>query len=79
MNRAPKVRSLRGKFMRALLLVMGSTGLATIAVLALHPHIEATGSIARRFIAAEPLLEEGLSLALAFVDVAGVKAALAAH
>ena len=46
-------------------------GGSTIAVLTLFPRVEATGSIARRFIAAEPLLEEGLSLALAFVDAAG--------
>ena len=52
-------------------------GTSTIAVLTLYPHVEATGSIARRFIAAEPLLEEGLSLALAFVDAAGIKAAMA--
>jgi hypothetical protein len=50
-------------------------GASTIAALTLYPRIEATGSIARRFIAAEPLLEEGLSLALAFVDVAAIKAA----
>jgi hypothetical protein len=48
----------------------------TIAALTLYPRLETTGSIARRFIAAEPLLEEGLSAALAFVDVAGVKDAL---
>ena len=48
----------------------------TIAALTLYPRLETTGSIARRFIAAEPLLEQGLSVALAFVDVAGVKAAL---
>jgi hypothetical protein len=47
----------------------------SIAALTLYPRLETTGSIARRFIAAEPLLEEGLSLALAFVDAAGVKAA----
>jgi hypothetical protein len=55
------------------------SGAATIAVLSLYPRVEATGSIARRFIAAEPLLEEGLSLALAFVDVAGVKVNLPTH
>ena len=49
----------------------------SIAALTLYPRLEATGSIARRFIAAEPLLEPGLSLALAFVDAAGMKAALA--
>ena len=54
-------------------------GASTMAVLTLYPRIEATGSIARRFIAAEPLLEEGLSLAVAFVDAAGIKAALVTH
>ncbi len=56
----------------------GSPGGAggSIAALTLYPRLETTGSIARRFIAAEPLLEEGLSLALAFVDVVGIKAAL---
>ena len=53
-------------------------GASTIAALTLYPRIEATGSIARRFIAAEPLLEEGLSLALAFVDAAGIESS-AAH
>ena len=54
----------------------GSSGAGSIAALTLYPRLEATGSIARRFVAAEPLLEEGLSLALAFVDAAGIKAAL---
>ena len=59
---------------------IASTGGAAgaIAALTLYPRLETTGSIARRFIAAEPLLEEGLALALAFVDAAGVKAALVA-
>jgi len=48
-----------------------------VAVLSLFPRLEATGSIARRFMAAEPLLESGLALALAFADVASVKVALA--
>jgi hypothetical protein len=39
-----------------------------VAVLTLAPRLELTGSIPRRFIAAEPLLEQGLTLALAFVD-----------
>jgi hypothetical protein len=54
----------------------GAGGAGSIAALTLFPRLEATGSIARRFIAAEPLLEEGMSLALAFVDAAGIKAAL---
>jgi carbon monoxide dehydrogenase subunit G len=53
----------------------GPGGTATIAALTLYPRLELTGSMGRKFIAAEPLLEEGLALALAFADVAGVKAA----
>jgi hypothetical protein len=39
-----------------------------LAVLTLAPRLELMGSIPRRFIAAEPLLEQGLTLALGFVD-----------
>jgi len=46
------------------------------AALSLYPRLETTGSVARRFIMAEPLLESGLALALSFADVASVKAAL---
>jgi hypothetical protein len=38
------------------------------AALTMAPRLDRTGSIPRRFIEAEPLLEHGLSLALAFVD-----------
>jgi hypothetical protein len=41
---------------------------STEAVLTMVPRLEATGLIPRRFIEAEPLLEQGLTLALAFVD-----------
>lgn len=41
---------------------------STEAVLTIYPRLEATGSIPRRFIEAEPLLEHGMTLALAFVD-----------
>jgi hypothetical protein len=41
---------------------------ASEAVLTMSPRLEATGSIPRKFIAAEPLLETGLGLALVFVD-----------
>ncbi len=52
---------------------------ATLA-LSSYPRLETTGSVARRFIAAEPLLEAGLALAVAFANVASVRAALdAAH
>ena len=40
------------------------------AVLTMAPRLELTGSIPRRFIEAEPLLEQGLALALTFVDAA---------
>ncbi len=50
-------------------------GTAAVAALSLYPRLEATGSVGRRFVSAEPLLEQGLALALAFADVAGVKAA----
>jgi hypothetical protein len=40
----------------------------TLAVLTMSPRMGATGSIPRKFIEAEPLLEHGLSLALVFVD-----------
>lgn len=42
-----------------------------LAVLTMSPRLDATGSIPRRFIEAEPLLEQGMSLALAFVDAVG--------
>jgi hypothetical protein len=38
------------------------------AALTMAPRLDRTGSIPRRFIEAEPLLEHGLSLALVFVD-----------
>ncbi len=49
---------------------------STFAALTLYPRLEATGTVARRFIQAEPLLEEGLALALAYTDLVGVGAAL---
>ncbi|MES1206358.1 MAG: hypothetical protein ABUS79_10515, partial [Pseudomonadota bacterium] len=48
---------------------------ATLA-LSSYPRLEATGSVARRFMAAEPLLEPGLALAVAFANVASVGVAL---
>jgi hypothetical protein len=52
-----------------------SRGAAAIAALSLYPRIEATGSVGRKFVSAEPLLEHGLALALAFADASGLKAA----
>jgi hypothetical protein len=51
-------------------------GHATFAALELYPRLETSGWVARRFIAAEPLLESGLALGLAVADVAGVADAL---
>jgi hypothetical protein len=51
-------------------------GASAVAALSLYPRLEATGTVGRRFVSAEPLLEQGLALALAFADVAGLKAAL---
>ena len=50
--------------------VFGTGADTSAAVLSLYPRLEATGTVARRFIAAEPLLEPGLALALTFVDAA---------
>lgn len=46
-----------------------------ISVLSMHPRMDATGFVAKRMIAAEPLLEHALALALAYVDAAAVAAA----
>ena len=42
--------------------------LATLAAHALHPHLERTGYLPRKLIEAEPLLEHGLALGLAYVN-----------
>ncbi len=49
--------------------VAPSTEAPAEATLTMAPRLELTGSIPRRFIEAEPLLEHGLALALTFVDV----------
>jgi hypothetical protein len=48
----------------------------TLAALTLYPRLEATGTVARHFIRAEPLLEEGLALALAYTEATGIQAVL---
>ncbi len=48
--------------------VAPSTEAPAEATLTMVPRLELTGSIPRRFIEAEPLLEHGLALALTFVD-----------
>ena len=47
-----------------------------MAVFSLHPRLEKAGYIPRKFIEAEPLLEQGLSLALAYVDAVAMIHAL---
>jgi hypothetical protein len=37
----------------------------------MHPRLDRSGSIPRKFITAEPFLEQGLSLALTLVDALG--------
>jgi hypothetical protein len=39
-----------------------------VAVFSLHPRLETSGYVPRKFIQAEPLLEHGLSLGVAYVD-----------
>ncbi|HTA20496.1 MAG TPA: hypothetical protein VK989_14490, partial [Polyangia bacterium] len=48
--------------------VAPAPGAPAEAALTMAPRLELTGSIPRRFIEAEPLLEHGLALALTFVD-----------
>jgi hypothetical protein len=50
---------------------------AAAMVFSLHPRLERSGYVARKFIEAEPLLEHGLALALAYVDAASLAEALA--
>jgi hypothetical protein len=49
---------------------------SSIAVLSMHPHLDAAGFIQRKLIAAEPLLEHGFAVALAYVDAAAVAESL---
>lgn len=51
---------------------------SSLAVLALYPRLEAAGIVPRKFVAAEPLLEHGLALALAYVNAVSMKASLEA-
>ena len=46
----------------------GQNPRASLAALSLHPHIENTGYLPRKLVEAEPLLEHGLALALAYVN-----------
>ena len=48
-----------------------------IVVLSQHPRIDKAGYVARKLIAAEPLLEHGFTLALTLVDAVALGSALA--
>jgi hypothetical protein len=48
--------------------IPGGSGGPAVAVFSLHPRLETTGYLPRKFIEAEPLLEHGMSLGLAYVD-----------
>jgi len=56
----------------------GAAGAASrsVGVLSLYPRLEASGYVPRKFIAAEPLLEHGMALALAYVDAMSMAARL---
>jgi hypothetical protein len=54
----------------------GRDGSSSIAVFSCHPRLDATGSMPRRLIAAEPLLEHGLAVGLAYVDAVALAPAL---
>jgi hypothetical protein len=47
-----------------------------VTVLSLYPRLETSGYIPRKFIQAEPLLEHGLSLGVAYVDAVSLMRAL---
>ena len=47
-----------------------------MAVFSLHPRVETTGYLPRKLIEAEPLLEHGLALGLAYVDALALLAAV---
>jgi hypothetical protein len=53
-----------------------NAGAPTLMALMMYPRLEATGRLARKAIASEPLLEHGLAIAVAFADVTAMKTAL---
>jgi hypothetical protein len=57
----------------------GSAGGAhrSVAVLSLYPRLETSGYVPRKFIAAEPLLEHGMALAVGYADAMSMARALA--
>ena len=48
--------------------IEGGAPNTALAVFSLHPRLETSGYVPRKFIEAEPLLEHGLSLGVAYVD-----------
>lgn len=48
----------------------------SLIALSMHPRIDKAGFVERRLVAAEPLLEHGLAVALTYVDAAAIAAAL---
>jgi hypothetical protein len=48
----------------------------SVAVLSLYPRLETSGYVPRKFIAAEPLLEHGMSLAVGYADAMSMARAL---
>ncbi len=57
-------------------LVPATDGKTGTAVFSMHPRIDRTGYVPRKFIATEPLLEHGLALGLAYVDAESLLRAL---
>jgi hypothetical protein len=51
-------------------------GNRSVAVLSLYPRLETSGYVPRKFIAAEPLLEHGMSLAVGYADAMSMARAL---
>ncbi len=48
----------------------------SVAIFSLYPRLDTAGYVPRKFIAAEPLLEHGMALALAYVDAMSMARAL---
>jgi hypothetical protein len=48
-----------------------------LAVFSLYPRVERSGYVPRKFVEAEPLLEHGMSLGLAYVDAVSLLRTLA--
>ena len=48
----------------------------SVAVLSIYPRLETSGYVPRKFVAAEPLLEHGMSLALGYADAMSMARAL---